>query len=221
MTRLSSVEKIIAAFLLFIVLMLTLRISYANNIRYAFLLWNLFLAWIPFQLSVTLTESAFKNKWYRYFLLLSWLLFFPNALYIITDLIHLDESTGDVPVWYDAILLFTCSVTGLIMAFVSLYQVEIFLKKNVSPRHTGKLIMAAIFLGSFGVYVGRFLRWNSWSIITKPQMMLTDISTHILLPFHHYKTWVVTLLLTCLFSLLYFALKKLPLVFGEAVNANE
>ncbi len=221
MIRLSSVEKNIIAFLLFIVLMLTLRISYANNIRYAFLLWNLFLAWIPFQLSVTLSESANRNKWYSYFFLLSWLLFSPNALYIITDLIHLDESNGDVPVWYDAILLFTCSVTGLIMAFVSLYQVEIFLKRNISPRHTGKLVMAAIFLGSFGVYVGRFLRWNSWSIITKPQLLFSDISTHVLLPFNHYKTWAITLLLTCLFSLLYFTIKKLPDVLNESGNATE
>ena len=218
MIRLSSVEKIIMAFLLFIVAMLTLRISYANNIRYTFLLWNLFLAWIPFQLSVTLTESANRNKWYSYFLLFSWLLFFPNALYIITDLIHLDESKGDVPVWYDAILLFTCSITGLIMAFVSLFQVEIFLKKNISTRHTGKIVMAALFLGSFGVYVGRFLRWNSWSIITKPQMLLSDLSMHVFLPFHYYKTWVVTVLLTCLFSLLYYAIKKLPGISDEAGN---
>lgn len=216
MIRLSSVEKIIVAFLLFIVGMLTLRISYANNIRYSFLLWNLFLAWVPFQLSVTLTNAANANKWYRYFLLLSWLLFFPNALYIITDLIHLDESNGDVPVWYDAILLFTSAITGLIMAFVSLYQVEIFLKKNISRKHTGKLIMAALFLGSFGVYVGRFLRWNSWSIITKPQLLFADISMHFFLPFQHYKTWVVTLLLTCLFSLLYFAIKKLPGLLNES-----
>jgi uncharacterized membrane protein len=220
MIRLSSVEKIIVAFLLFILLMLTLRISYSNNIRYAFLLWNLFLAWIPFQLSITLTESINRNKWYSYFLLLCWLLFFPNALYIITDLIHLDESSSDVPVWYDAILLFTCSITGLIMAFVSLYQVEIFLKKNVSERHTGKLVMAALFLGSFGVYVGRFLRWNSWSIITHPHTMLGDISAHLFMPFHHYKTWVVTLLLTCLFSLLYFTLKKLPGYLDEPGNLN-
>jgi uncharacterized membrane protein len=220
MIRLSSVEKVVAAFLLFILLMLTMRISYANNIRYVFLLWNLFLAWIPFQLSITLTESANSNKLYKYFLLLSWLLFFPNALYIITDLIHLDESKGDVPVWYDAILLFTCSVTGLIMAFASLYQVEIFLKKNISSRHTGKLVMAAIFLGSFGVYVGRFLRWNSWNIVTKPQTMLLDISSHLLLPFQHYKTWVVTLMLTCLFSLLYFAIKKLPDFLDEPGKRN-
>ena len=80
--------------------------------------------------------------------------------------------------------------------------------------------MAALFLGSFGVYVGRFLRWNSWSIITKPQMLLTDISSHLLLPIHHYKTWVVTLLLTCLFSLLYFAVKKLPGLLNEQGNAN-
>jgi uncharacterized membrane protein len=220
MIRLSSVEKVVAAFLLFILLMLTMRISYANNIRYVFLLWNLFLAWIPFQLSITLTESANSNKLYKYFLLLSWLLFFPNALYIITDLIHLDESKGDVPVWYDAILLFTCSVTGLIMAFASLYQVEIFLKKNISSRHTGKLVMAAIFLGSFGVYVGRFLRWNSWNIVTKPQTMLLDISSHLLLPFQHYKTWVITLMLTCLFSLLYFAIKKLPGFLDEPGKRN-
>lgn len=215
MIRLSSLEKIIVAFLLFIIAMLTLRISYANNIRYSFLLWNLFLAWVPFQLSVTLTNAVNANRWYRYFLLLSWLLFFPNALYIITDLIHLDESNGDVPVWYDAILLFTSAITGLIMAFVSLYQVEIFLKKNISRKHTGKLIMAALFLGSFGVYVGRFLRWNSWSIVTKPQLLFTDISMHFFLPFQHYKTWVVTLLLTCLFSLLYFAIKKLPGLLNE------
>jgi len=220
MTRLSSVEKIIAAFLLFIVLMLTLRISYANNIRYTFLLWNLFLAWIPFQLSVTLTESTNRNKWYSYFLLLCWLLFFPNALYIITDLIHLDESRADVPVWFDAILLFTCSIAGLIMAFASLYLVEIFLKRNISPAHSGKLVIAALFLGSFGVYVGRFLRWNSWSIITHPHTMLEDISTHLFMPFHHYKTWVVTLLLTCLFSLLYFTLKKLPGYLHETGNLN-
>ncbi len=130
MIKLSSIEKLLAAFILFIAAMLVARIGYANNLHYIFLLWNLFLAWVPFQLSVALTQGGQCNRWYRYFLLASWLLFFPNALYIITDLIHLENSRADVPVWFDAILLFTSSVAGLVMAFVSLYLVEIFLKKK-------------------------------------------------------------------------------------------
>ncbi|MBL0355943.1 MAG: DUF1361 domain-containing protein [Chitinophagaceae bacterium] len=161
MLRLSSAEKIVLIFLLFVAAMLTMRIMYANNMRYAFLMWNLFLAWIPFQLSISLAMKRQYNKWIRYGLLACWLLFFPNALYIITDLIHLENSGDKVPVWFDAILLFTSSLTGLIMAFVSLYQVELFLRQNLRTNHINKMIVAVLFLGSFGVYLGRFLRWNS------------------------------------------------------------
>ena len=210
MIKLSSIEKLLAAFILFIAAMLVARIAYANNLHYIFLLWNLFLAWIPFQLSVALTQAGQYNRWYRYFLLASWLLFFPNALYIITDLIHLENSQTDVPVWFDAILLFTSSVAGLVMAFVSLYQVEIFLKKTVTQKHSNKLVMATLFLGSFGVYIGRFLRWNSWDIVTNPFSLLVEIANQFAMPFQHYRTWAVTVLLTGLFSLLYFGIKKLP-----------
>ncbi len=221
MIKLSSLEKLLAAFILFIATMLVVRIGYANNLGYIFLLWNLFLAWIPFQLSVVLTVKGQQNRWYRYFLLGSWLLFFPNALYIITDLIHLEESRGDVPVWFDAILLFTCSVAGLIMAFASLYQVEMFLKNNIDKKHINKLVLATLFLGSFGVYIGRFLRWNSWDIVTNPFSLLAEITNQFVTPFHHYRTWAVTLLLTGLFSLLYFGIKNLPGLLKEPGNWYE
>lgn len=210
MKRLSSIDQVVLALLLFIALMITMRIAYANNIHYAFLMWNLFLGWIPFQLSITLLQHGNKSRIYRYVLLTMWLLFFPNSLYIITDLIHLDESRGDAPVWYDAILLFTSSLTGLVMAFISLYQVEIFLRSVVTKKHVNKLIIAAIFLGSFGVYVGRFLRWNSWDIFVNPFSVFTEIILPFVKPLDHFRTWGVTLLLTTLFGLLYFALKKLP-----------
>ncbi len=210
MIKLSSIEKLLAAFILFVAAMLLVRVAYANNLRYIFLLWNLFLAWIPFQISVVLTVSKHNNKWINYFLLAAWLLFFPNALYIITDLIHLENSRADVPVWFDAILIFTSSVTGLIMAFASLYQVEKYLQKNMKQKHINKLLVAALFLGSFGVYIGRFLRWNSWDILANPVSLLVEIATHIIMPIHHFRTWAVTFLLTGLFSLLYFSIKKLP-----------
>ena len=221
MIKLSAADRVIAAFILFVALLLVLRIGYANNIRYVFLLWNLFLAWIPFQFSVMLTAHQPKNRWYKYFLLSCWLLFFPNALYIITDLIHLEDSRGDVPVWFDAVLLFTSSVAGLIMAFVSLYQVEMYLQQNINKKHVSSFVLLALFLGSFGVYIGRFLRWNSWDIVTNPLSLLMEIAARIAMPFQHYHTWAVTVLLTGLFSLLYFGVKKLPGLLQEPEGWQE
>ena len=203
MIKLSSIEKLLAVFILFIVTLLVLRMMYANNVRYITLLWNLFLAWIPFQLSTSLTKRKPYNKWHQYFLLAAWLLFFPNALYIITD---------------DAILLFTSSVTGLIMAFASLFKVEIFLQQKIKHSLVNRLIVGCLFVGSFGVYLGRFLRYNSWDIITDPLNLLSQVVAPFALPLQHYRTWGVTVLLTCLFSLLYFAVKKLPGLIKEPGN---
>ena len=218
MIKLSSIEKLLAAFILFIITLLVLRMVYANNIRYITLLWNLFLAWIPFQLSTLLTKKRPYNKWHQYFLLAAWLLFFPNALYIITDLVHLEDARNDAPVWFDAILLFTSSVTGLIMAFASLFKVEIFLQQKIKHSLVNRLIVGCLFVGSFGVYLGRFLRYNSWDIITDPLNLLSQVVAPFALPLQHYRTWGVTVLLTCLFSLLYFAVKKLPGLIKEPGN---
>ena len=219
MIKISSVEKLIGAFIGFIVTMLVCRFFYAGSIMYVFLLWNLFLAWIPFQLSRVLTGRKDISKWTSYFLLAAWLLFFPNALYIITDLIHLEDLKSDVPVWFDAILLFTSSIAGLIMAFASLFKVEDFLKRKIRDVIVKRLMIGCLFVGSFGVYLGRFLRWNSWDIITDPFNLLTQVIAPFIFPLQHYRTWGVTGLLTCLFSLLYFIIKKLPGLLKEPGNA--
>lgn len=210
MIKLSTAEKIILGFLLFVTAMLLMRITYTGSIRYIFLVWNLFLAWIPFQLGLIISSSANYNKWTKCILLAAWLLFFPNALYIVTDLVHLNEANSSVPVWFDVILLFTSSIAGLIMAFISLYHVEQFLKRDIKAKHITKLVVAILFLGSFGVYIGRFLRWNSWDIVSNPVSLLIEVAVRIAYPVVHYRTWTITLLLTCLFSLLYFAVRRLP-----------
>ncbi len=218
MLKLSPLKKLIAAFLIFITIMLICRFIYSDNIRYISLLWNLFLAWIPFEISILLTKKTPLTSWKAYLLLAGWLLFFPNALYIITDLVHLEESRTDAPVWFDAILLFTSSVTGLILAFASLYKVEVYLQKKIRNAIVNKIIVACLFVGSFGVYLGRFLRWNSWDIVTHPFSLFNEIITPIVMPWQYYKTWGVTVLLTCLFSLLYFTIKKLPGLLKEPGN---
>lgn len=161
-------------------------------------------------MSLFLTAKNETGKWKAGLLIAGWLLFFPNALYIITDLIHLGEGRKNVPVWYDAVLIFTSAITGLAMAFASLHKVELFLRKQINPRVVNKLIIFCLFSGSFGVYLGRFLRWNSWDIVTNPVKLAWEIGTHVLSPVQHYHTWAVTLLLTFLFSLLYFSMKILP-----------
>jgi uncharacterized membrane protein len=207
---LSNFQKLLTVFVAFIAGMIAFRILYSGNTRYLFLLWNLFLAWVPFQISLYLSQNKTSRKWTARFWLAGWLLFFPNALYIITDLIHLEAKTN-VPIWYDAVLLFTSAGTGLLMAFVSLYKVEIFLLKQISHSATNKLLLLCLFMGSFGVYLGRFLRWNSWDIVTNPFDLFKVIAVRFIFPIQYYQTWAITILFTCFFSLLYFAVKSFSL----------
>ncbi len=133
-------------------------------------------------------------------------------------MIHLEDIETDVPVWFDAILIFTTSVAGLILAFASLFKVETFLQQKIKQPMVNRLIIGCLFLGSFGVYLGRFLRWNSWDIVTHPLILLTQIAAPFILPLQHYRTWGETGMLTCLFCLLYFTIKKLPGLFKERGN---
>lgn len=201
MVRLSILEKWLAIVLAFVVAMLCCRFLYADSKTYVFLLWNIFLAWIPFK--VSLLVSSKQNKISSTILVGVWLLFFPNGLYIITDLIHLGPRQN-IPIWYDAVLLFTSSLLGLVMAFASLHNIEIFLRTNFKRSIVNAIIFFCLFAGSFGVYLGRFLRWNSWDIITEPFGLVKQIAIRFIYPVEYYKAWAVTILLTCLFSLLYY-----------------
>ena len=207
MIRLSDFQKLLVAFIAFVAGLILCRILYSGSFRFMFLLWNLFLAWVPFQLSLYLSHKRIIHRFQSATLIAAWLLFFPNALYIITDLIHLEAKTT-VPVWFDAVLLFTAAVAGLMMAFASLYRVEKFFHQQFSKSVTNQIILLFLFMGSFGVYLGRFLRWNSWDIITDPIGLAREIVLRFVFPFQYYSTWAITALLTCLFSLLYFSIRK-------------
>ena len=205
-------NRLLILFFLFIGVMIFARILYSGSIRYLFLGWNIFLAWVPVVVSGYLDQFRFKEKYKQAILFFTWLLFFPNALYIVTDLIHLQQSTN-VPLWYDALLLFASSFIGLIMAFISLQRVEIFLQNIFSTRIVVLLTSVILFLGSFGVYLGRFQRWNSWNVVNDPLALGMDIFSMIFSPIDNVKTWAITFILTALYSLLYFFIKHIPLIF--------
>ncbi|MEP7163974.1 MAG: DUF1361 domain-containing protein [Ferruginibacter sp.] len=211
----TAFNRLLGVFFIFIAALIMTRMFYSGSIRYIFIVWNIFLAWIPYVLSDFFVVYRQKEKWKQLFLFASWLLFFPNALYIVTDLIHLEANTN-VPVWYDAILLFASSFVGLIMAFISLQKVEYFLKEIFSRRTIKMIIPLILFIGSFGVYLGRFQRWNSWDVVHNPLALAMDILHRFTSPVDNYKTWAITLILTALYSLLYFCIKILPNAFAES-----
>lgn len=187
---------------IFISAMIVARMIYTGTFRHLFLGWNIFLAWIPYVISIYLRQYQFKQLWKQVVLFCSWLLFFPNALYIVTDLVHLQEN-GTAPLWFDVVLLFTASLLGLLMAFASLNNVARYLRHKYGRSKTEKLIPVLLFLGSYGVYLGRFERWNSWDILHNPLELANDIFLSVLFPGDHIRTWAVTIVLTILFYILY------------------
>ncbi|MEP7230736.1 MAG: DUF1361 domain-containing protein [Ginsengibacter sp.] len=191
----------------FTFLLILSRVFYSGSFTYLFFAWNLFLAGTPLFVSGLLNET--KKRKFQIIFFITWLLFFPNALYIITDLIHLRER-GNVPLWFDVILIFSASINGLIMACISLQNIELFLVSKFSIHKTRLILITCLFLASFGVYLGRFLRWNSWDIIANPTGLITDAGEHFFNPVQHPRGIGMTLILTIFFSIFYFTIKKLP-----------
>ncbi len=209
MKKLSSFNQLLTAVLLFIGLLITFRIYYSGTLRYITMAWNIFLAWIPYILSNYLMDYRSKEKWKQLFLFGSWLLFFPNALYIVTDLVHLQDDTN-VPWWYDTMLVFCSSFLGIVLAFVSLNKTEVYLGTVFCKRAIAPLIGGILFLASFGVYLGRFHRWNSWDVLHNPIGLGLEIFYKVVNPLDNYRAWAITVLFTAVYSLLYFFLKILP-----------
>ena len=201
-----SFHKKIIIPLTFSLVLLLVRIIITNELTYIFLAWNLFLAWIPFMISQELKAA---NSWWKIlFLFNAWLLFLPNAPYIITDFLHLRQRPP-IPYWYDILLLFSAALNGLLLGLASFLIVEKFLIERYGNTISALLMFCSFFLCSFGVYIGRYLRWNSWDIITNPDDIAADILARVFNPFDHLGTWSVTFLFGTFFYIIYYAIKNL------------
>ncbi len=184
------------------------RFVYTDTKTFMFLNWNLFLAFLPWLLSTILTiyPRLQKSTLSLLTLILTWLLFFPNALYILTDLFHLDISSS-MPKWFDLFLILSFAWTGLLFGFISLWDIEKIIDKKVHNRFMPIVSLSLLFLGSFGVYVGRYLRWNSWDIIREPFNILYEISDRILNPFQHKGAWGMTIYMFIFLNVIYWSFR--------------
>jgi uncharacterized membrane protein len=184
------------------------RCVYTGTRIFFFLNWNLFLAFVPWALTslVIIKPVIQKSKISIAVLLIIWFLFFPNAPYILTDLFHLRQHFT-MPIWYDLLLILSFAWTGLLFGFLSLWDIERILNQFIKPVFVTILSTVFLFIGSFGIYIGRYLRWNSWDILTDPLELMYDISDRVANPFKHPGTWGMTLFMGLFLNMLYWSFR--------------
>lgn len=181
--------------------------TYINGVEsYSNLVFNLGLAWIPFIAAVL----AYITRRHRvtFFLLmpictLVWLVFFPNAPYLLTDFQHLAFTNGSAPLWFDVIVLIWFAWTGLLLGVASLYLIQEIVTDIFNPWMGWVFAIAVTVLSSIGVYLGRFLRWNSWDLLYDPIPIARDMYDIVRNPISNLPTYVFTILFTLLFLFIY------------------
>lgn len=186
------------------------RYLITDSRQFLFLNWNLFLAFLPWLAS---SAVMLKPEWKRNRVILAallglWILFFPNSPYILTDLFHLRNSTG-APLWFDLVLILAFAWTGLSYGFISLLDIEALMLGRLRKAVVAASVIFLLFLSGFGIYLGRYLRWNSWDILHSPLDLMLDVGDRLVNPFSHSRTWGVTLTMGILLNMMYWTLKAI------------
>jgi uncharacterized membrane protein len=202
--------KDIVILLTLAILLIAFRALVLHMTSFLYLIWNLFLAGLPFVVSSLLVSYARQKKISRIVYILGgivWLLLLPNAPYMITDLIHITEGHS-LHFFYNTLLFFSSAIVGLLFFLYSLSHIEELLRMKFSQKKTIWMLMGIIFLASFGVCLGRFFRFNSWDTITQPLSLFKNIFTILSLPQSYTHVYTLTGAFFIFLVLSYYAWKS-------------
>lgn len=190
-------------------LLIAYRIHLSGRAWFLFYGWNLFLAVIPFiaaQLAVQ--ASGGKQRWMAPIWALASLLFLPNAPYIITDLFHLHER-AEMPLWFDTLTMFSMAVSGLVFFYLALFDLRTIAVERLglwwSELGTGLVCL----LCGFGIFLGRYMRFNSWDAVSNPDDLFYGISGQLINSSIRTRTWGVTILYGAFLFMGYWVIKLL------------
>jgi uncharacterized membrane protein len=205
----SELDKTIIVSCLFSIMLVLFRIAYTGRYLFISMIWNLFLAFIPYALSNWISNKINRNSKLSFIIsTLIWLLFIPNSFYIITDLFHLNKN-GPSPVWYDLALLFSFAWNGLLFGIISVRQMERMFEQFFNKRFDLLFVYPVMALNAFGIYLGRYLRFNSWDVVSNPVLLLRDVYYLIVHPLRNRVDWGMIICYSVLMTLIYVSLKKL------------
>jgi uncharacterized membrane protein len=216
--------------------MLAVRLWVSGRRGYGFMPWNLLLAWLPVAFAAAAvgarTDRA-GGRWAAAGWGVLWLLFFPNAPYLLTEFKHLapggvsERPLPDllfrlcldrpVPLWFDVLLVMTFAWNGLVLGFLSLYLVHRAVSARAGPAWGWATAAGAVGLGAFGITLGRFERWNSWDVLTRPHRLLADVAARVVDPLSHPRTAAATVGLAAFLLLAYLTLIALMRLHRGAV----
>jgi uncharacterized membrane protein len=196
--------------------LLCARVIITGNLTYVFLLWNLFLAFVPYAVSYLFLNNTriSENKLKLVIVLAVWLLFVPNSFYILTDLFHLDKFSS-APKWFDLLLLLSFAWNGLLFGIISLRKVESVLQSIRGKSFSLFIVFLFMWLNAFGIYIGRYLRYNSWDVIVQPFSLFSDMIEVLLHPINKKMEWGMITSYAVFMTLLYITIKKLSESFNQ------
>ena len=204
----SDINNIIYALLystLISIALVSINAYKSHSLWYYFLIYNLALAYLPALLAWWLIIRLKNAPWLstgNIILTILWLGFLPNSFYMITDLIHADTSIG-IDLLYNIVMIMLCIFNAVVAGYISLYLIHTQLLKRFYYRYVHIFIGMVLLLCSFAIYLGRFLRWNSWDVIVNPLGLLFDVSDSIESPATHPEVLSTTLTFFLLLSAVY------------------
>lgn len=186
------------------------RVISSGHISYIFLVWNLFLGFFPFLLSFWLVQFAMGvPKFLRILIFLVCIAFLPNAPYMITDLFHLRSHEGSM-LWFDTLLIASFAWNGLILFFHTLDNIDVLVLNSLGKWTAWLTKFALTFVCSFGIYIGRYLRFNSWDVLTNPFSLFNEIAVRMLHPFHYASVWAMTFMYSIFLVIAYLTFTHFP-----------
>jgi uncharacterized membrane protein len=221
-------DRLLAASAIFSCLLVAARIYHTGCLTFLFMIWNLFLACLPYGISAVLTRMRamkaragflecagwkMRVRWMlRITAFCTWLLFIPNSFYLLTDLYHLADGHRNVrvPEWFDLALILSFAWNGLLMGIWSTRQIENLLIPDATWLRRWLLLYPVMWLNALGVYIGRDLRYNSWDIVVRPMGLLSDILALIAHPMRHHFAWGMIFCFSILLTFIYCMLTRQP-----------
>lgn len=218
---LSPRERVVASLigLTCVSVILYLAGAVANrSMKFDYMLWNLFLAWIPLLLVGLLLRELRTSRWSSwqpFGLSIIWLVMLPNSFYMISDFVHIQDVQRH-NLLYDVVMFCSFIFTAALLGFSSLYMVHSQLRKRISLRDSSVAVGVIIFLCSFAIFLGRDLRWNSWDVLLNPAGILFDVSDKLIHPLQNLDMFTTTFSFFILLGSLYIVGWQL----GEAMQGE-